>query len=235
MPLIFIAAIIVLALVIVLFLRARKKPTVMRYGDLRDQFFSEAEHTSSRGPAPARPANLDTRLPAAKAAQLRTLFPPTAETRKAFYKCYSEINASLSGELGAIDKNACWYELLSPGRRAILLAEALEAEVNNGGFDQYFLNSSGDGAALTPAALRLLAQEAAAALVERANALFPSGPPVDRTQRLKLMKTLGKPGSNLWSDLDTEFFDLNLPDEGLAIGSAVPYILSHESEFFRPD
>ena len=48
----------------------------------------------------------------------------------------------------------------------------LESDVNNGGFDQYYLNSSGDYAWFAPAALRAIGAEQTAAIAERANAAF---------------------------------------------------------------
>ena len=103
------------------------------------------------------------------------------------YGCYCAVVDSIRDELAAIDEETAFYELLSPGRRALILADGLDLEVNNGGFDQFFLNSSGDGAAATPDALRLLGHPNVATMVERANSQFPSGPPTSRQARLAQM------------------------------------------------
>lgn len=204
------------------------------YDEMRQQFFEEATRSSSRrGKPPARPANLDKRLPAAALAEMRRLYPPTKDTAHAFDECYSKVAQSIYAEMDAIDANEEWYELLSPARRAVVLADQLDGEVNNGGFDQYFLNSSGDGAALAPAALRLLGQEKVAQMVERANAQFPGGPPADRNLRLIQMKILPEQARQVWSALDDEFYKLDLPPGGLSAGVAAAYILKHESEFFQ--
>jgi hypothetical protein len=42
--------------------------------------------------------------------------------------------------------------------RVLVAIWALEADVNNGGFDQYYFNSSGDTAYYAPTALRLIAE-----------------------------------------------------------------------------
>ena len=49
---------------------------------------------------------------------------------------------------------AVGVKALSPGERVFLYVWNLEAEVNNGGFEQFYLNSAGDNAIETPVALR---------------------------------------------------------------------------------
>jgi hypothetical protein len=216
------------------FLIARfRQPRVGSYDDVRKQAFSAADSLAPRGQPPQRPANLDKRLPHELAAKLRSLFPATRDNSDALNDCYFEVLGSIWDELQAIDKDQFWYELLSPARRAVVLAEELDGEVNNGGFDQYYLNSSGDGAALAPAALKQLGRDKAAAIAERANAQFPGGPPADRALRLKAMDKLGGAAGTAWEQLDTDFYHLDEKD-ALGLDALVPYILAHESEFFRP-
>ncbi len=55
---------------------------------------------------------------------------------------------------------------------------AVEAEVNNGGFSQYFLNTSAESAPFVVEALRIIGAPDTAAICERAIAVaFPSGLP----------------------------------------------------------
>lgn len=59
-----------------------------------------------------------------------------------------------------------------------------EAEVNNGGFDQYYFNSAGDLAIPTVKALLEIGARNTAALLGAANSEFPDSlPPVDRELR----------------------------------------------------
>lgn len=68
------------------------------------------------------------------------------------------------------------------------LIDALEAEVNNGGFDQFFFNSAGNEAALIMQALEAVGASKTAAIVRRACAKFPGGmPPTDRFARQDLL------------------------------------------------
>jgi hypothetical protein len=60
----------------------------------------------------------------------------------------------------------------------------LEAEVNNGGFHQYYFNSSGELAIATVTALTSIGAPRTASLLMAANAEFPGSlPPVDRERR----------------------------------------------------
>ncbi|MBX3358066.1 MAG: DMP19 family protein [Phycisphaeraceae bacterium] len=230
-----ISAIVVAGMAVVAFLILRKQAGggIGSYGGLRRQIIDESAGFEPRPSAPPpRPPGLDTRLPAAVAATLRRSYPPTDESSHTLYDCCSQVVESIRRELQSIDPEIDWFDLLTQARRAVILADMLESEVNNGGFDQYYLNSSGDGASLAPAALRLLGQEQVARLVDRGNAVFPGGPPADRAARLKLMGALDEQAKGVWESLNKEFFSLDLPAGGLSVGAA-PFILEHESEFFR--
>lgn len=192
-------------------------------------------HAKPRKP-PARPAGLDTRLSAAAAAKLRELsLAPDAPFDKR-RDLYDQITMSIFDELEAIDEEDTWFELLTPGRRAIRLVADVDMEVNNGGFDQYYLNSSGDGAILAPAALRAFGFDKVAALVEQANSVFPKGkgPPQSRETRLNMLDSLSETATDKWNKLDSEFFDLpSYPDGALSEIPALEYVLAHEAEFFK--
>jgi hypothetical protein len=83
------------------------------------------------------------------------------------------------------------FESLSHGDRLYYLVNMLTGEVHNGGFDQYFSNSSGDRHAETVAALFELGDRVALPLLREAKTiLFGSGVvPVDSVVRFKAMAT----------------------------------------------
>ena len=92
----------------------------------------------------------------------------------------------------------------------------LEAEVNNGGFTQYFENSAGEYAVGTPEALRSVGAPEMAALVEQAMQPFgPSGPPANRETRAKAIEALPASARELWNSLDDQFYKLASPEDGL--------------------
>lgn len=81
------------------------------------------------------------------------------------------------------------------------------ADVNNGGFEQYYFNSYGDQAKRVPSALRLIGAGQMAELVERANAVFgPEGPPEDRTTRQTQLEEIEEVAQSAWEPLEQEFW-----------------------------
>ncbi len=122
------------------------------------------------------------------------------------------------------------YEALTQPERVAYCVDALEREVNNGGFQQFFANSSGDTASDTLAALEALGAAGAADLVRRAIAVFPNAqPPVDREQRLDLLEQLPGEAADTWSQLDGEF--CRYPDDLPAL--LRQYVGQHRTGF-RP-
>ncbi|HYV66844.1 MAG TPA: DUF4375 domain-containing protein, partial [Myxococcales bacterium] len=75
------------------------------------------------------------------------------------------------------------------GSEAVLLdVSSIEGEVFNGGFDQYFFNSSGDRAREALAGLELIGAKRTASVVRRAVGLFgPMGPSRERSARWQQM------------------------------------------------
>jgi hypothetical protein len=205
-------------------LRSRGRPAIMPYGQLRGQMIrGMGRAEAARGEPPARPAGLDGRLGRAEYEALRE-----AVSRRDGLHEYLEVIRSIFDEMQAVDAGEFWYECLSPGRRAVVLLDNLESEVNNGGFDQYYLNSSGDGAALTPESLRFLGLDALAGLVERANAKFEGGVPQDRGVRMAALDDL----DGAWDEIDSAFYKLDIPDGGWGFVVGGRYVLEHPGEFF---
>jgi hypothetical protein len=100
---------------------------------------------------------------------------------------------------------------LSPGLRMVYTTWGVEAEVNNGGFSQYFENAAGQFAAEALAGYRRLGATPFAALLERAMAARQTG------------------NTGAYEALDTEFYDLASP-----IAARVRYIREHPDEFVSP-
>jgi hypothetical protein len=122
------------------------------------------------------------------------------------------------------------YAGLTPAEAVAYCVDALEREVNNGGFRQFFDNSSGDTAVETAAALDAIHARQAAALVRRALAQFPQGaPPRDRDERSRLMDELPESAAERWMILDDEFY--TYPDDLTTLMRR--YVEAHRDEF-RP-
>ena len=91
-------------------------------------------------------------------------------------------------------------------QEVIDLVVDLEDEVNNGGFHQFFNNSSGDNTAEPIQALEAIGATLVASILTRAASKFPGNmPPKDRSQRLEVLwGSFPKPDE--FRALDTEFF-----------------------------
>jgi hypothetical protein len=93
----------------------------------------------------------------------------------------------------------------------VKLISDLEAEVNNGGFDQFFYNSAGDNTAETIQALETIGALRIADIVKRAGANFPGGtPPKDRNARQEALLQIS-PDENVFGEQDAEFY--GYPDD----------------------
>ena len=86
------------------------------------------------------------------------------------------------------------------------LVKALEDEVNDGGFDQFFYNNAGDNTAETIEALKSIGALKTADILRRAAAMFPGGmPPRERYARQGVL--LQKfPDAKGFEELNDEFY-----------------------------
>jgi hypothetical protein len=99
------------------------------------------------------------------------------------------------------------YAELNAVDKVFICVWSLEGEVNNGGFDQYYFNTSDDWAFDTPNALRTIGATQTAAIVEHGNALFgDSGPSPDSTVRQDQLDGLSEASQNALNSLDDEFY-----------------------------
>lgn len=112
---------------------------------------------------------------------------------------------------GEYDRERAIVMALSPGLRMVYTTWGVEAEVNNGGFSQYFENSTGQFADEALAGYRRLGATPFASLLERAMAARQAG------------------NSGAYDALDTEFYDLASPT-----AARVRYIREHPDEFVSP-
>jgi hypothetical protein len=126
-----------------------------------------------------------------------------------------------------------WLAEANPGQRAVLAASWCDAEINNGGFAQLFMNSTGsmyaDGVA---GYARLGAEAQGALLVQAADLLLGGDVPLDHKARLDRLERVSE---TVWTAVETldSRYD-RIPAARSARSLAVRYIRSHLHEFFRP-
>jgi len=116
------------------------------------------------------------------------------------------VNLSAAFEAACSRTQGTVFEDLSEIDRILVTIWALEGDVNNGGFHQYYYNSSGDTAYYAPTALCAIGATVMAGIVEKANSLFgPSGPPPsgDAREEALLALTISQ---EIWDSLDRQFY-----------------------------
>ena len=90
----------------------------------------------------------------------------------------------------------------------------LEREINNGGFIQYFYNSSGDSAHETINSLKIIGADRTAIILQQAIDQFPQKTvPQNRTERQDIMEKIEEKVTEIFEELDLKFLayedDLN--------------------------
>lgn len=105
---------------------------------------------------------------------------------------------------------------------------ALEAEVNNGGFSQYFFNSSRETASFVVEALKVIGASKTAQLCEQAiSTAFPSGLPADPDLIRSATADFSESIEARLSELDNQFY--GYPDDLTDL--LYRYVSMHPEEF----
>ncbi len=169
-------------------------------------------------------------------AWMRKMAPDTSDVFKEYPTSIEEILAQPE-ELDIIialhqktDQKAARSGLdsLTEAERILLCFQGIELDVNNGGFHQYFFNSSGDSAQDAPAAFRAIGADHTAGIIAKACSVFPDGkPPKDREERQLLLRDIGEEAEQLLDQLNDEFFEYRDDLSQLL----VEYIRKHEDDF----
>lgn len=108
---------------------------------------------------------------------------------------------------------------LNEAQKLFFFNQNVERELNNGGFNQYFWNSSGDFANETIASLKAIGAEKTAALLQQAMDQFPDRKvPTNRDERNELQEQIQEQADDVWNELDEKFYlyEENLNELNLA-------------------
>ena len=142
-------------------------------------------------------------------------------------KVWSNISSKLSSDYKKEYESVL---KLSKSEQAIYIIWNLEAEINNGGFNQYYFNSSGQFADLAPDALKLIHANKFAKLVDKANNIYKKEyKNITKHQDGTLEGFSKSYDDNPLNKLDDEFYDLYKTEklENLQI----EYIRQNKNEF----
>lgn len=110
-------------------------------------------------------------------------------------------------------------EKLTGPQKTFYFNQYLEKEVNNGGFNQYFYNSSGSFANQTIISLREINAIKTANILQSAIDQFPNSTvPEDRSERQEILKKIEDKAGEVWEELDQRFLEYqdNLYDLNIA-------------------
>jgi hypothetical protein len=98
-------------------------------------------------------------------------------------------------------------EKLSEPQKTFYFNQYLEKEINNGGFSQYFYNSSGSFAHETIISLRQIKAIKTADILQLAIDQFPNSiVPKDRSERQQVLEKIEEKADEVWEQLDQAFY-----------------------------
>jgi hypothetical protein len=117
---------------------------------------------------------------------------------------------------------------LTDSQRNFYYNQNLEREVNNGGFNQYFINSSGAFAHETINSLRVIGANHTADILQSAIDQFPGKKvPSNRDERIDLVGRIEETANEKWEELDQKFFEYKDNLNSLNI----EYVKKYRTEF----
>jgi hypothetical protein len=122
-------------------------------------------------------------------------------------------------------------ERLSLVEKKLIAVDDLRAEVNNGGFEQYFVNAAGNQAAVALQAFKDMGATHFSRLLQRAMGVFPGGkPPADLDKRQKTLAAIKRRALAVWGPCDDEFY---LRDEAYS-QIALAYAKKYRAQIVLP-
>ncbi|WP_282162143.1 DMP19 family protein [Ulvibacterium marinum] len=96
---------------------------------------------------------------------------------------------------------------LNESQITFLIIENLEREINNGGFNQFYWNSSGDYANETAEALEKIGAKKTAGIVKKANSEFNNGiVPQDKDKRYAALEKIEEKARENWKNCNAQFY-----------------------------
>ncbi len=198
----------------------------------------EAPSTSSSsepasGPAVARASTFDAGF-LSSPDQIRALVDTVKtqmddDARLPVAKLFELPDYRLAGELSRRLSLKGDTQPLSRVELAIVCPMNLAGEVDNGGFDQFFFNSSGSYALDTGDALRDVGLTAIGDLYDKAIAAFPGKPERDTRARRAQLQHVSRAAQEAWSRLDDEYYKAG-PDVSAAVAK---FAKEHHGELAR--
>jgi hypothetical protein len=124
---------------------------------------------------------------------------------------------------------------LTSGQRAVYALRWVVAEVNNGGFDQLFFNSTGYLLPEAQEAARVLGSDAWAAVLDEAAAVLGEPYPRDRSERQERLDALPQASREGLDRLDELVYSLQAQAATDPDALSRAYLERHPDEFFTDE
>lgn len=119
-------------------------------------------------------------------------------------------------------------EALNKDERLFYISQEVEREVNNGGFDQFFFNSSGNFSNEIVEVFKTIGTGARSEICQRAVDVFGATVPVDSFERQDLMEELDEDKRyEIWSDCDSDYYACEDDLDSLIYS----FIIEHKASF----
>jgi len=116
------------------------------------------------------------------------------------------MNNEQAFEKSLIELESKGFDGVGEPERVLATIWVVEAEVNNGGFDQLFYNTAGDIAFYAAKAFDSIGAHNMASIAQKALDLFgPEGPPKNRDDRVKALESISEKYEEFLNNLDYEF------------------------------
>ena len=135
-------------------------------------------------------------------------------------------------EMSSYLANKCEYgdnmEKLNENQRVLYITQSLEGEVNNGGFSQFFFNSSGDFANEVVSAFEKIGATKTAEICKTAVSIYGESVPLDRDERESLLIDNDEVDEIL-NDCDNAFFEYE--DDLTALN--YQFIINNKDSFLK--
>ena len=121
------------------------------------------------------------------------------------------------------------FDALTEPQRNLHFNRWFEGEINNGGFWQFFFNSSGNVAHQIVDSLRAIGANATADMLQKAIDQFPNKTvPNTYEERMAIFEQIDDTGYEIWKELNQQFYN-NPPDDLDALN--FEYIKQNKEEF----
>lgn len=114
----------------------------------------------------------------------------------------------LDNFIGELCEYGNHYNKLTEPQKLFYFNQNLEREINNGGFNQFFCNTSGENAHETILSLKAIGADKTSDILQKAIDQFPNKiVPKNRDERTEIVEQIEETANEVWDNLDQKFYE----------------------------